>query len=163
MGSGAGAGAGGEEQTAEEHRSMHPSVKVCRGHGRSGECDQGDLVTWLTAGPCAQLDTPAGCVYSGGTLGSLGQEAERVNKGPPSWEFAGSRYHLLPHPGDSVTSDTEPQSISVRLQTGGGGTASEEFQDLRLGSGRLTSPSRCKHSGIHASRFSQGPVLHSAS
>lgn len=40
MGVGSGAGAGGEEQTAEGHRSMHPSVKACRVHGRSGECDQ---------------------------------------------------------------------------------------------------------------------------
>lgn len=49
-----------------------------------GSVTEGGLVTWLTAGPYAQPDMPAGCVYSGDALGSLGQEAERVNKGPPS-------------------------------------------------------------------------------
>ena len=40
MGMGSGAGAGGEERMAEEHRSMHPPVKAGCVHGRSGEYDQ---------------------------------------------------------------------------------------------------------------------------
>ena len=39
MGSGGGAGSGGEEQASEECRRMHPSVKVCHVQGRSWECD----------------------------------------------------------------------------------------------------------------------------
>lgn len=69
----------GREQT-EERRRMCPSVKVCRVQGRSGSVTEGDLVTWLTAGPVQGQIRQQGVSTQGDTLGSLGQEAERTEQ-----------------------------------------------------------------------------------